>query len=64
MDTKYWASPSHIYSPVIVSFQHVLLQSEVLEMAQPEPSPNASDGLPARLTGPWVHDKNKPSGGK
>jgi three-Cys-motif partner protein len=27
-------------------------------MAQPEPLTNASDGLPARLTGPWVHDKN------
>jgi len=27
-------------------------------MPQPDPSPSASDGLPARLTGPWVHDKN------
>jgi three-Cys-motif partner protein len=27
-------------------------------MTQPEPPPVASDGLPARPTGPWVHDKN------
>lgn len=26
-------------------------------MAQPEPIPTASDGLPARATGPWVLDK-------
>ena len=27
-------------------------------MAQPEPFTLASDGLPARMTGSWVHDKN------
>jgi three-Cys-motif partner protein len=26
-------------------------------MAQPEPPTTATDGLPARLTGPWVHEK-------
>ncbi len=27
-------------------------------LPQPEPPVAAADGLPARLTGPWVHDKN------
>jgi three-Cys-motif partner protein len=27
-------------------------------MGQPEPPVSARDGLPARMTGPWVHDKN------
>ncbi len=42
---------------MIVSLQYRSSQSEILEVAQPEPPMIARDGLPARQTGPWVHDK-------
>jgi three-Cys-motif partner protein len=48
----------HSYSLVIVSLQYRSVESEILEMTQPEAPLNALDGLPARPTGPWVHDKN------
>lgn len=45
-------------SAVIFSKRIWLPQSGVTPMPQQDLSAAASDGLPARLTGTWVHDKN------
>lgn len=43
---------------VIICGRFSLPRSGTAPMPQHDPSPTASDGLPARSTGPWVHDKN------
>jgi three-Cys-motif partner protein len=43
---------------VLVSPEFPSFHDEVLELVQSDLPAIASDGLPARLTGVWVHDKN------